>query len=395
MKKKSLVCCLLACCFALLPLLVPLAWANEYTDKQAELDDVKQRMQRMEERRAEARREAEAASSQLEDVALRLTELQRESKQLEAENNRLQASIDENKSKLEAKQAELDERLQIYRGRLRDIYINGQVNYLDVLLGANSFGDFASRMYLLQKLISSDVELLQNIQQATAEIQKRQNLLDEEQKELLHTKSILDNKKQSVEQAREERAYLLYQAQEKEQESLAEWDRLLVVSENIAAMLQRMEANGINANTPAPETETSTEAQQQTDPSRPFIWPCRGPITSYFGWRTHPIFGTTKYHSGMDIGVDYGTPILAAGAGTIIYSGWLGGYGYAVMVDHGNGLVTLYAHNQELNVNEGQQVAQGEVIAYAGATGYATGPHCHFEVRVHGEVTEPLDYLQE
>ena len=393
MKKKGLLCCFLACCFALLPLLAPLAWANEYSDKQAELDDVKRRMEDMEQRRAEARREAEAASSQLEDVAVRLTELQRESNVLQEENNRLQASIDENKSKLEAKQAELDQRVQIYRGRLRDIYINGQVNYLDVLLGANSFGDFASRMYLLQKLISSDVTLLDEIQAATNEIQERQDRLDAEQKELLHTKSVLDNKKASVEQAREERAYLLYKAQEKEQESLAEWDRLLVVSENIAAMLQRMEANGVTASTPDPEP---TPAPQETaDPSRPFIWPCRGPITSYFGWRTHPIFGTTKYHSGMDIGVDYGTPILAAGSGTIVYSGWLGGYGYAVMVDHGNGLVTLYAHNQELNVNEGQQVAQGDVIAYAGATGYATGPHCHFEVRVHGEVTEPLDYLQE
>ena len=394
MKKKGLICWVLACCFALAPLLTPLVWANEYTEKQAELDDVKQRMQQMEERRAEARREAEAASSQLEDVAVRLTELQRESNALQAENERLQLSIDDNRSKLAAKQAELDERVQIYRGRLRDIYINGQVNYLDVLLGANSFSDFASRMYLLQKIISSDVELLTSIQQATAEIQSRQEALDAEQKELLHTKSVLDNKKESVEKAREERAYLLYKAQEKEQESLAEWDRLLVVSENITAMLQRLEASGINADTPEPEPETPAVEQQATS-SRPFIWPCHGPITSYFGWRTHPIFGTTKYHSGMDIGVDYGTPILAAGAGTVIYSGWLGGYGYAVMVDHGNGLVTLYAHNQELNVYEGQQVGQGDVLAYAGATGYATGPHCHFEVRIHGEVTEPLDYLQE
>ncbi len=387
MNKKSLGCGLLACCFALMPLLAPLAWADEYADKQAELDDVKQRMQLMEERRAEARREAEAASSQLEDVATRLTELQRESNRLEAENNRLQASIDENRSKLEAKQAELESRVKIYRGRLRDIYINGQVNYLDVLLGANSFSDFASRMYLLQKIIKSDVELLDNIKKDTAEIKERQSLLDEEQKELLHTKSILDNKKASVEKARAERAYLLYQAQEKEQESLAEWDRLLVVSENITAMLQRMEASGSSSG--------SSSSQQTPTSSKPLIWPCRGPITSYFGWRTHPIFGTTKYHSGMDIGVDYGTPILAAGTGTVIYSGWLGGYGNAVMVDHGSGMVTLYAHNQELTVSEGQSVAQGDVIAYAGATGYATGPHCHFEVRIHGEVTEPLDYLQE
>ena len=124
-----------------------------------------------------------------------------------------------------------------------------------------------------------------------------------------------------------------------------------------------------------------------------FMWPCRGEITSYFGWRTHPIFGTTKYHSGMDIAVDYGTPIMAADSGTVIYSGWLGGYGYAVMIDHGSGLVTLYAHNQSLNVYEGQYVTKGTCISYAGSTGYSTGTHCHFEVRLHGEVTEPLNYL--
>ena len=123
------------------------------------------------------------------------------------------------------------------------------------------------------------------------------------------------------------------------------------------------------------------------------MWPCRGEITSYFGWRTHPIFGTTKYHSGMDIAVDYGTPIYAADSGTVIYSGWLGGYGYAVMIDHGGGLVTLYGHNPGLNVYEGQYITKGTCIAYAGSTGYSTGPHCHFEVRLHGEVTEPLNYL--
>lgn len=87
------------------------------------------------------------------------------------------------------------------------------------------------------------------------------------------------------------------------------------------------------------------------------------------------------------------TPIVAADSGTVIYSGWMGGYGYAVMIDHGGGLVSLYGHNQELAVSEGQYVNKGQVISYAGSTGWSTGPHCHFEVRIHGEVTEPLDYL--
>ena len=188
---------------------------------------------------------------------------------------------------------------------------------------------------------------------------------------------------------------MLYKAQEEEQQSQSEYERLLAISENITAMLRNMESGG--------------GSSSGSGGTGRFIWPCRGEITSYFGWRTHPIFGTTKYHSGMDIAVDYGTPILAADSGTVIYSGWLGGYGYAVMIDHGSGLVTLYAHNQSLNVYEGQYVTKGTCIAYAGSTsttgftvtasayagstGYSTGPHCHFEVRLHGEVTEPLNYL--
>lgn len=123
------------------------------------------------------------------------------------------------------------------------------------------------------------------------------------------------------------------------------------------------------------------------------MWPLNGPITSEFGWRTHPIYGTPKYHSGLDIGGDYGEPICAAAAGTVIHSGWISGYGYAVIIDHGGGLTTLYGHNEELLVYVGQVVKQGQVIAHCGSTGNSTGPHCHFEVRQDGEAVSPYDYL--
>ena len=124
-----------------------------------------------------------------------------------------------------------------------------------------------------------------------------------------------------------------------------------------------------------------------------FAWPCYGTITSYFGWRIHPIFGDYRYHSGMDIAVAAGTPVVAAESGTVILAQWYGGYGNCVVIDHGGGISTLYGHNNSLNVSVGQQVSKGQTIAAAGSTGDSTGPHCHFEVRVNGVVTEPLDYL--
>ncbi len=117
------------------------------------------------------------------------------------------------------------------------------------------------------------------------------------------------------------------------------------------------------------------------------IWPVHGPVTSGFGWR----WG--RMHEGIDIAVPSGTPVVASAAGTVIHAGWLGGYGNLVVVDHGNGLATAYAHNSGFAAGVGQGVAQGQVIAYSGNTGNSSGPHVHFEVRINGAAVDPLGYL--
>ncbi len=380
MEKKKLGGLLLTLWLAVLPIYGALCFADTADDKRAELNDVRQRMERMQTRKEQARRKAESASAELSEVMGSLNELQAQANNLQKKSDTLQGKINDNQAKLEKKQQEMQTRMLIYRKRLRDIYINGQINYLDVLLGAKDFSDFSSRMYLLQKIISRDLELLEKLKQDAAEINSRKEQLAAEMKEIKATQTELEAKKAKVNKLREQRAYMLYKAQEEEQSSQEEYERLLAISENIASMLRNME----NAGGGAPAGQGGTGQ---------FMWPCNGPITSYYGWRTHPIFGTTKYHSGMDIAVDSGTPIHAADSGTVVYSGWLGGYGNCIMIDHGGGLVTLYAHNSALNVGEGQYVSKGTVVAYAGSTGYSTGPHCHFEVRLHGELTEPLNYL--
>lgn len=378
--KKKLAALAAAGIIALLPLFGALGFANTADDKRAELNDVKQQMADMQARKEEARRKAESANAQLAEIMDNLGELQAQANGLQAKSNVLQDKINKNQAELEKKQQEVDRRMVIYRKRLRDIYINGQINYLDVLLGAKDFSDFSSRMYLLQKIISSDLAMLEQMKRDAEEINARKEQLAAEMKEIKATQTELETKKARVSKLREQRAQVLYKAQEEESASQAEYDRLLAISENITAMLRNMESSRGGA--PAGRGGTGR-----------FMWPCNGTITSYYGWRTHPIFGTTKYHSGMDIAVDYGTPIQAADSGTVVYSGWLGGYGNCVMIDHGGGLVTLYGHNDSLTVGEGQYVDKGTVIAYAGSTGYSTGPHCHFEVRLHGELTEPLNYL--
>jgi len=149
-------------------------------------------------------------------------------------------------------------------------------------------------------------------------------------------------------------------------------------SETIAALLRRRQAGqGI----------TTCSGGRLAAPLQ------NGRVTSRFGYRTHPIFGTRRLHTGIDFGAASGTPILAAAAGEVVYAGWQGGYGNAVVIDHGGSLATLYAHQSGIGVRTGQRVAQGQAIGRAGSTGFSTGPHLHFEVRVNGTPVDPLGCL--
>lgn len=125
----------------------------------------------------------------------------------------------------------------------------------------------------------------------------------------------------------------------------------------------------------------------------PNIWPVAGPISSYYGYRTSPGGIGSTFHDGVDIAGDYGTPISATAAGTVTQAGWVGGYGYLVEVKHADGIVTRYGHNSAVLVYEGQHVDQGSMIALMGSTGNSTGPHCHYEVRIHGEAVDPMYFL--
>jgi murein DD-endopeptidase MepM/ murein hydrolase activator NlpD len=128
-----------------------------------------------------------------------------------------------------------------------------------------------------------------------------------------------------------------------------------------------------------------------------FLRPVGGPITSPFGYRVHPIFHSRIYHSGIDIGAGYGTPIKASNTGKVIMAGWYGGYGKVVIIDHGvvrgQPITTLYGHMSSISVSQGQKVSQGQIVGKVGTTGYSTGPHLHFEVRVKGQPRNPLNFI--
>ena len=317
--------------------------------------------------------------------------------------------IDENKNKLVEVTAELNEKHDILENRVRDIYINGQISYLDVLFGAQDFGDFLTRMDLLKRVMIHDSELVADVLAYQKEIKEvgKQLEADRRVQEELTAKA---QEAMEVKQEKVAKQQALIDLMENDKEVYdRQYDEMMASSAEVSRLIQAKEEEirrkAEEARRQA-EMEARRQAQQAGNVEFPddggyvmqsygggMIWPISGSITSEFGWRTHPIFGSARFHSGLDIGGDYGMPIHAAASGVVIEAGWIGGYGNTIMIEHGSGIVTLYGHNESLAVGVGQQVNQGDVIAYCGSTGNSTGPHCHFEVRVGGEPVSPWDYL--
>ena len=295
-------------------------------------------------------------------------------KELDATEKR----IDENEDKLKVLNKDFAVKRDQLAKRVRDIYINGQINYLDVLFGAKDFQDFFTRMDLLKRVIQQDYDLVQVVFAEKTAIETSQKELEKDKaaKEKL-VASAADRKKEAEKKQAAKQAII-----DKMETDRATQER--IINENLAASKEVEQMIRNSRYQPASPALSGGGALN---------WPLGGPITSPFGWRVHPITGASRFHSGIDIGGDYGDTIHAAGAGIVSYAGWISGYGYAVIIDHGGGISTLYGHNQALLVSEGQSVSQGQAIAECGSTGNSTGPHCHFEVRVDGEPVDPMGYL--
>jgi murein DD-endopeptidase MepM/ murein hydrolase activator NlpD len=180
--------------------------------------------------------------------------------------------------------------------------------------------------------------------------------------------------------SRSSKSHALVLTKQQIQSEIDESKALASASAQLAAKIAQSESQAAGA-------ASSGSSEPAPAPSSGFIWPVSGPITSPFGMR----WGTL--HPGLDIGVPSGTPVHAAASGTVIWCGWMSGYGNLVMIDHHNGLATLYGHNTSVAVSCNQQVSQGQVVSYSGCTGFCTGPHVHFEVRLHGSPVDPLGYL--
>ena len=261
-------------------------------------------------------------------------------------------------------------------GRLRDIYKWGRQGYVDLLFDAADFSELVTRAQFLSAIMRADARLLEEYA-ADAERYGRlyDGLLAEEEQTRRLIAQMQARRAEIVTQVQGKRTLLDRVQRERtlyEQvvEDLEETDRELV------ALIRRMQPSGAPGAFPAGRF-------------RGFLWPARGVFTSGFGMRQHPIFRLRRMHNGIDIAAARGAPVVAAWDGTVLYAGWFGGYGKIVIIDHGGDLSTLYAHLSTILTSPGTRARKGMLIGRVGSTGYSTGPHVHFEIRVRGTPIDP------
>ncbi len=350
-------------------------------------DDLEDQLADLQRQAEEQQAKTNEASAKVESVSERLRQIQEELRVATAEYREVKGQLDsvedkisDNTELLRKTEADLKIKNKKLQKRVRDIYINGQISYVDVLFGAKDFADLMTRMDVLKRIIKHDYDLIMKVKEEKATVENTRAQLEKDKAEAEVLVADAQAKKAKVEDKESEQQVLLDQAIYDRDTSERMYEEIMAASQEVANMIRRSQMSSAGySGAPAG--------------AGGMIWPISGPITSEFGWRTHPIFGTARFHSGLDIGGDYGMPIYAAASGTVIYAGWISGYGNAVIIDHGGGVTTLYGHNDSLNVSEGENVAQGQVIAMCGSTGNSTGPHCHFEVRENGEPVSPYGYL--
>lgn len=262
--------------------------------------------------------------------------------------------------------------------RLRLLYTRGHVDMVEVVAGSVGFADFANRLYFLEQVAHQDLRLLEQAREERRKRDEYKRSVEADERELRELHGMWEQKRQEfADQQSEQRVLLKRLGQERAayESQVAANER---TSREINAMLLRYH-----------RYSPGGRARVFKRWGGSLRMPVTGPITSGFGWRTHPIYGVRRFHSGVDIGAAVGTPIRAAADGIVVYSGWWGAYGNCVIVDHGSGITTVYAHCQGLLVGRGQKVSAGHAIATVGSTGLCTGPHLHFELRRQGTPVSP------
>lgn len=352
---------------------------------QAEMTE-QEKLQQIQQQLQEHKQKLEQTKQQQQEVMGRLVIINSELKKTKTTLGMAQRKIADNEqqigvltTELKQTESELQDKEKEMRSRLDEVYKSSGLNYLELLLGSKSMSDFLNRIYFFGKIIKSDAELVKSVRSSAQKVKVNRSLLQDKTEEIKDLAKVFAQKKEEISAQAEEKKKL-YQALE---ERRKEYERQIAEEEKSS---KEMEALILR--------KTAAMRGVRVKGSGRIAWPLEGRITCVFGWRQNPFGRGRNFHTGLDIANTYGSPIRAADAGEVIFSGWWDGYGKAIVISHGRGISTVYGHMSRLYKQEGDVVAQGQIIGLEGSTGYSTGPHLHFEVRENGRPVNPMQYLK-
>jgi len=352
------------------------AFADKLTEAQKQKKTVDKKISDLAKQKKQEEKKLETAKDKKEEIESAQKKEQREYQELLNQVSELNEGIAELDKSIEASNKEYNEKLELLKVRLRVMYENSDFTYIDTLAESKSIVDFFERLELVATISKKDKEIIDGIKEAKNDIEYKKQLVVGE-KNLVEQKA--DESLKNINNLSASRASLdkeIKDINSKLDKLEDEEDKLISQSNALVNQIKNLQTKGAYA-------------------GGSMAWPCpsSSKISSYYGNRMHPILKKYKMHTGIDISASQGSSIVAANSGTVLMAGWQSGYGYTVVIDHGGGITTLYAHCSKLLVKVGSKVKSGQTIAKVGSTGLSTGPHLHFEVRKNGSTTDPLRYV--
>ena len=381
MKKKFKVITALLLAFMMI-----FSTAAVYADNKSDLDDVNDQIEQKKEELEQGKKEEKELTEKIEELEVRISESENKLVEINSDIKKTETKIAEVEKDLAKAEAEVAEQNTNLNSRLRAMYKNGSVGFIDILLSSGSVSEFIMNYELVKKVYSSDKEVLEELQENYDIINAKKTELDnlqdslvaQKQEQLALQDELADDKAELA-----ERKGVVSANNEALEDNIAD---LAAEADKIEALIQQEEQKSSGGSGGTEYTEGQ------------FTWPVPGwtRVSSDYGWRVCPFHGN-EFHTGIDIPASYGETVVAAASGTVISACYQGSYGNAVLISHGGGLYTLYAHNSSLVVSAGQTVSKGQQIARIGSTGSSTGNHCHFEVRNganYGSDVSPWTYLK-
>ncbi|MGG7178603.1 murein hydrolase activator EnvC family protein [Clostridium paraputrificum] len=347
--------------------------AKEKIDK---LNEAGKNLDEAQRKRKEVEKETVEIQNKIDEVQNKLNELQNSIDVIEKDNKRIDEEIDEI-------QKEIEESYELIRSVMRIEYEQKSGGYIALVLESKDFTSFIRRLEVVSKLVKDNNAIINEIKALEKDLNTKKEKLSAQISEL-------DEKKLQIQPERDSLQVLMDENSKKVAE-------LIELQKNIGAdmMLTASEIEGIELTGDKIDKEIVDLTGDGTYEGE-MTWPVPGynDISSPFGYRVHPISGLVKLHTGIDIPAPAGTEVIAANSGKVIISRYNESYGNMIVIDHGSGIVTLYAHNTQRLVKVGDVVTKGQVISLVGTTGNSTGNHCHFEVKEDGRTVNPMGYLQ-